>query len=57
MTAVKTFLKADNGVVSVDWIVLTACVAGLAAMAGHTALSGVEGLGTQISTDMEDTDV
>ncbi|MEO0370532.1 MAG: hypothetical protein AAF231_03665 [Pseudomonadota bacterium] len=57
MIAFKTFLKDENGVVSVDWIVLTACIVSLAALVGHTALSGVEGLGSHLVTDMEGTGV
>ncbi|MEM6588618.1 MAG: hypothetical protein AAF641_09240 [Pseudomonadota bacterium] len=57
MTKFKTFWKDGNGAISVDWIVLSACLVGLAALAGNAALDGIEALGGQVSSDMSDTDV
>ncbi|MEL7253888.1 MAG: hypothetical protein AAFZ04_09145 [Pseudomonadota bacterium] len=51
------FLHDETGAISVDWIVLCACIVGLAAMAGSVALGGVEGLSTTVATDLQDTDV
>ena len=37
----KTFFLREDGAVTVDWVVLTAALVGLAAAAGSTVLSGV----------------
>lgn len=57
MEAVISFWKEEDGVVAVDWLVLTAGIVGLAVFAASQAESGILGLGDRVATEMNDTDV
>lgn len=46
----KTFFLREDGAVTVDWVVLTAALVGLAAAAGSTVLSGVNTASSSIET-------
>ncbi|AXI55690.1 hypothetical protein C1J05_15305 [Sulfitobacter sp. JL08] len=48
----KNFRKDEDGAVTVDWVVLTAAVAGLAVAAYTTIETGAETLTTQTNTFM-----
>lgn len=44
----KTYMKADDGAVTVDWVVLTAAVCGLAVVTVVAILSGTDNVGTDV---------
>jgi len=46
----KTFFLREDGAVTVDWVVLTAALVGLAAAAGSTVLSGVNTASSSVET-------
>lgn len=52
MHRVTTFCRDERGAVSVDWIVLTAGIVGLAVTAAVLAETGILGLATTIVTQM-----
>lgn len=53
----KTFMKADEGAVTVDWVVLTAAVVGLA-IAAIVAIQGATGsVGTSVGDHLAETEV
>ena len=51
----KSFLKSDDGAVTVDWVVITAAVVGMAAIAFYTVEDSAKGLvtaaGTAVATE------
>jgi Flp pilus assembly pilin Flp len=47
---IKNFRKDEDGAVTVDWVVLTAAVVGLAIAAYSTIEGGASGLATTAST-------
>lgn len=47
---IKRFSESEDGAVTVDWVVLTAAVVGLAAGAIQTVGTANEALGTSVST-------
>lgn len=48
----KSFLKDEAGVVTVDWVVLTAAVVGLGIVVMNTVGAGIESLGSKIVNDL-----
>jgi Flp pilus assembly pilin Flp len=46
----KKFFLREDGAVTVDWVVLTAALVGLAAAAGSTVLSGVNTASSSVET-------
>lgn len=44
----KTYMKADDGAVTVDWVVLTAAVCALAVVTVVAILSGTDNVGTDV---------
>ena len=48
----KRFSRDEDGAVTVDWVVLTAAVVGLAAVAFTTISGGASDLATGIAADM-----
>ncbi len=52
MNFIKNFRKDDSGAVTVDWVVLTAAVVGLAVAAYSSIESGAETLTANTSTYM-----
>ena len=48
----KSFLKDEAGVVTVDWVVLTAAVVGLGIVVMNIVGTGIENLGTKIVNDL-----
>ena len=48
----KTFRKDEDGAVTVDWVVLTAAVVGLAIAAYSSIQDGATGLTSQIEAKM-----
>ena len=52
MKRVADFVQDEQGAVSVDWVVLTAGVVGLAVTAAALAESGIFGLGAKILAEM-----
>lgn len=46
----KTYIKAEEGAVTVDWVVLTAAVVGLAIL----AIATIEGATGSVGTDVGD---
>ena len=53
----KKFRKAEEGAVTVDWVVLTAAVVSLGVAAVSSASDGVATLGGNISTGLSTTTV
>ena len=47
---IKNFRKDEDGAVTVDWVVLTAAVVGLAAVAYQQIETGAVGLSTDVNT-------
>ncbi|NVO57311.1 hypothetical protein HW561_16070 [Rhodobacteraceae bacterium B1Z28] len=47
---IKNFRKDEDGAVTVDWVVLTAAVIGLAAVAYQQIEAGATGLATDVNT-------
>ncbi|WP_170358189.1 Flp family type IVb pilin [Ruegeria arenilitoris] len=47
---IKNFRKDEDGAVTVDWVVLTAAVVGLAAVAYQQIEGGATGLATDVSS-------
>ncbi|MFG6562986.1 Flp family type IVb pilin [Sulfitobacter sp. 1A13421] len=52
MNFIKNFRKDEDGAVTVDWVVLTAAIVGLAAVAYGSISDGVDGLSEGIATDL-----
>jgi Flp pilus assembly pilin Flp len=52
MNTFKTFLSNDSGAVTVDWVVLTAAIVGLGLAVITSVRSGVQALGSDISTSL-----
>lgn len=48
----NTFKADEDGAVTVDWVVLTAGIVGLAVVIGSTVADGVSGAAEQIGTDI-----
>jgi Flp pilus assembly pilin Flp len=53
MNFIKNFRKDEDGAVTVDWVVLTAAVVGLAVAAYSSIETGVENLTTNTSTYLD----
>ncbi|MEX0328151.1 MAG: hypothetical protein AB3N07_05460 [Ruegeria sp.] len=53
----KNFRKDEDGAVTVDWVVLTAAVVALAAIAYNQVRSGAESLATEVNTALTDATV
>lgn len=52
MNFIKNFRKDEDGAVTVDWVVLTAAIVGLAVVAYGSISSGVETLSGNIETEL-----
>ena len=50
----KTFIRDEDGAVTVDWVVLTAAIVGLGLLVIATVQSGTEEAGTTLSNAMGD---
>ena len=48
----KSFFRRDDGAISVDWVVLTAALVGLAAGGGATTLAGINTAAGTISSEV-----
>ncbi|MCR9145578.1 MAG: hypothetical protein NXH74_00085 [Rhodobacteraceae bacterium] len=48
------FLRAETGAITVDWIVMTAAVVGLAATGGTSILSATKTLSENIDTEVSE---
>lgn len=46
------FLRAEDGAITVDWIVMTAAVVGLAATGGASILSATQTLSGNVQTEV-----
>jgi Flp pilus assembly pilin Flp len=53
MNFIKNFRKDEDGAVTVDWVVLTAAVVGLAVAAYSSIETGVEDLTSNTSTYLD----
>jgi len=53
MNFIKNFRNDENGAVTVDWVVLTAAVVGLAIAAFALIDTGVTNLSTSLAADIE----
>lgn len=51
-SVIKTFLKADTGAVTVDWVVLCAAVVGLGVASVTAVRTGTSSLSSDISTSL-----
>lgn len=49
---ITKFCRDEDGAVTVDWVVLTAAIVGLAVFGATTVKTGVNTLATTISTDV-----
>ena len=56
MSAIKNFILAEDGAVTVDWVVLTAAIVGLGLAVMAVVSGGVENLSTDIAQELADTD-
>lgn len=54
---IETFLTEDDGAVTVDWVVLTAAVCGLALAAFASIQQGSTSVGTNVNSYLTDTTV
>jgi len=54
--AIKTFIAAEDGAVTVDWVVLTAALVGLGLAVISVVSGGMEDLSNDISTTLTNTD-
>jgi Flp pilus assembly pilin Flp len=54
---IKNFSKEEDGAVTVDWVVLTAAVVGLGIAGVSTVSTGIEGLASNIGTELSDSSV
>ncbi|SIO53928.1 Flp pilus assembly protein, pilin Flp [Rhodovulum sp. ES.010] len=54
---IKRFHSDESGAVTVDWVVLTAAIVGLGIAVLSTVGNGVQGLATNISTELSGTQV
>ncbi|WP_317057273.1 Flp family type IVb pilin [Roseovarius rhodophyticola] len=54
---IKSFLKRDEGAVTVDWVVLTAAIIGLAVGAIDQVGSATDAVADSIADGLEDIDV
>jgi Flp pilus assembly pilin Flp len=52
LNLLKAFKKDDSGVVTVDWVVLTADIVGLGMVVMVSVGGGITGLGEAIVTDL-----
>jgi len=48
----KAFFRRDEGAVTVDWVVLTAAMVGLAAGGGATTLAGINAAAITVNTSV-----
>lgn len=51
-TLIKRFLGADEGAVTVDWVILSAGVISLALAAGSVVIDGTEDLSGDLDTQL-----
>ncbi|WP_170337531.1 hypothetical protein [Ruegeria arenilitoris] len=51
---IRNFKKDDSGAITVDWVVLTAAVTGLAAIAYALIQGGTEGLADDVEAALSD---
>ena len=51
----KSFKNDESGAVTVDWVVLTAAIVGLGMVVMTTVGGGIEGLSTDIVTELDNT--
>jgi Flp pilus assembly pilin Flp len=49
---IKTFAQDEDGAVTVDWVVLTAAIVGLAIAVGSVLTDEVDAITTEIQTDL-----
>ncbi|KUJ78599.1 Flp family type IVb pilin [Ruegeria profundi] len=54
---IKNFRKDEDGAVTVDWVVLTAAIVGLAAVAYNAIGTGTGTLSTNVGTEISGTTV
>lgn len=54
MNFIKNFRKDEDGAVTVDWVVLTAAIVGLAVVAFNTIGTNTTALTNQIAGDIAD---
>ena len=57
MEMIKTFAMAEAGAITVDWVVLTACIAGLGLAVMAVVTPGIEEVSGDIDNQLEATDV
>ena len=50
---IKNFRNDESGAVTVDWVVLTAAIVGLGIAVMSSVATGVENLGTEISSGIQ----
>lgn len=56
-SSLQSFLRREDGAVTVDWVVLTAAIVLLGVAAGFTVTAGVPHLANSISSTMVDMEV
>ena len=57
MTPLRRFLRSDRGAVTVDWVVLTAALVGLAGAVYTTIQSGTGVVGSSVERTLDDIEV
>lgn len=57
MELIKNFVRDESGAVTVDWVVLTAAIVGLALAVIASVRTGVESLGDKIKDEVSETTV
>lgn len=53
LTRLKSFALCESGVVTVDWVVLTAAMVGVGLAVTNTVAAGLEDLSNEIRTQLE----
>jgi len=52
MTNLMSFIKDEDGAVTVDWVVLTAAIVALGLVVGNSVKGGAEGLAADVGADL-----
>ncbi|MEO3415531.1 hypothetical protein AAFO92_12815 [Roseovarius sp. CAU 1744] len=57
LTTIRSFLKNEDGAVTVDWVVLTAAIVGLSVAGVASITNGINTVGTNVESALANTTV
>lgn len=57
LTTIRSFLKNEDGAVTVDWVVLTAAIVGLSVAGVASITNGINTVGTNVESALNNTTV